>query len=216
METLKKLCANGCTIITSIHQPRSSIFTLLDDIIILSGGCLVYHGPSGDDALKYFAEKGYLCPSYFNPADFFLDLVSVDSRSEDAEKTSRARIDFLVQEYRKEFDNKTVKRYSFNEYSQRLIDETVQYKDSQLSKSSKVSKISQLNTLSIRTLRQMIRDRKSFIVRIIMNMIFAVFISGVYSSTKGNYSQESIIDRQGVLFFMCILQSMSPSKCVNA
>lgn len=185
VETLKKLCANGCTVITSIHQPRSSIFTLFDDIIILSNGNLVYHGPSGDNALKYFAKKGYLCPSYFNPADFFLDLVSVDSRSEDAERTSRARIDFLVQEYKKEFDARTVYKYSFNEYSKDLIDKTVQYKESKVSQSSKVSKFKQLKTLSTRSLRQMIRDRKSFFVRIAMNIIFAIFISGVYSSTKG-------------------------------
>ena len=208
VETLKKLCANGCTVITSIHQPRSSIFKLFDDIIILSGGNLVYHGPAGDDALKYFEGKGYPCPPYYNPADFFLDLVSVDRRSENAKSTCRARIDFLVQEYRKAFDNRTVKRYSFNRYSQVEIDKTVQCRDAIVSQPSKVSKISQLNALSLRSLRQMIRDRKSFVVRVSMNIIFAVFISGVYSSTNGNFSQQSIIDRQGVLFFMCILQSM--------
>eukprot|EP01084_Bolivina_argentea_P234937 395487_1 len=210
VETLKKLCENGCTVITSIHQPRSSIFTLFDDIILLANGKLVYHGPSGDDALKYFAEKGYVCPAYFNPADFFLDLVSVDTRSHTAENKSRARIEYLVQEYAKEFEMRTVRKYTFNEYSTQLIAETNQFKESKSGQSTKVSKFSQLTTLSTRTFRQMIRDKRSFIVRIAMNIIFAVFISCVYYKTKGSKTQESIIDREGVLFFMCILQSMGP------
>ena len=210
METLKKLCENGCTVVTSIHQPRSSIFTLFDDIILLAKGNLVYHGPSGDDALRYFAQKGYICPAYFNPADFFLDIVSIDTRSASAEHKSRARIEFLVDEYGKEYSNRTLRKYTYNEYSKGVIEETKQFKRSKSGKSNKVSKIKQLSTLSIRTFRQMLRDRRSFMIRIMMNVLFAVFISGVYYKTNGSKTQESILNREGVLFFMCILQSMGP------
>ena len=159
---------------------------------------------------KYFAQKGYVCPAYFNPADFFLDLVSVDTRSASAEVDSRARIRFLVDEYARGFRTKSLRKYTFNEYSRQLIEETKEYNASQSGKSHKVSKWKQLTTLSTRTFRQMLRDKRSFIVRIVMNIIFAVFISGVYSQIRGSKSQESILDREGVLFFMCILQSMGP------
>ena len=210
VETLKKLCENGCTVVTSIHQPRSSIFTLFDEIVLLSKGNLVYMGPSGDDALKYFAAKGYVCPAYFNPADFFLDLVSIDTRSSSSEQKSKARIKFLCDEYAKEFANKTLKKYEYNNYSKEVIQKTKEYHEEKRSKSIKVGKFAQLRTLSTRTFRQMLRDRRSFIIRIFMNIIFAVFISGVYSQTRGSKTQESILDREGVLFFMCILQSMGP------
>ena len=73
-----------------------------------------------------------------------------------------------------------------------------------------MSKRAQLGNLATRSFRQMLRDRRSFAVRVAMNIVFAGFISGVYAKTNGSKSQESIADREGVLFFMCILQSMGP------
>ena len=124
--------------VTSIHQPRSSIFTLFDDIVLLSAGRLVYHGPSGDDALAYFAGQGYVCPSYFNPADFFLDLVSVDTRSLAAERKSRARIDFLVSEYRRAFAERSLRKYTYNSFSADVVAETRRLQQRQSARSSKV------------------------------------------------------------------------------
>lgn len=44
MTTLKALAAAGHTVVCSIHQPRSSIFTLFDDLLLLSEGEVVYAG----------------------------------------------------------------------------------------------------------------------------------------------------------------------------
>ena len=38
MEALKELTSDGHTVVASIHQPRSSVFALFDDLILLSGG----------------------------------------------------------------------------------------------------------------------------------------------------------------------------------
>lgn len=35
MQTLKELAQEGCTVIASIHQPRSSIFLLFDDLMLV-------------------------------------------------------------------------------------------------------------------------------------------------------------------------------------
>ncbi len=48
-------------VITSIHQPRSSIFAMFDDLILLSDGQLLYNGPAAD-ALEYFEQQGFKCP----------------------------------------------------------------------------------------------------------------------------------------------------------
>lgn len=47
-ETLKNLAMKGRTIIVSVHQPRSDIFNLIDNIVLLSRGDLVYSGPSSE------------------------------------------------------------------------------------------------------------------------------------------------------------------------
>ena len=53
MQTLKGLAEEGCTVVCSIHQPRSSIFAMFDDLLILSEGKLLYEG-SADGSLKFF------------------------------------------------------------------------------------------------------------------------------------------------------------------
>ena len=39
---LKRLAADGCTIIMSIHQPRGTIYNMFDDLLLLSEGRTVY------------------------------------------------------------------------------------------------------------------------------------------------------------------------------
>ena len=56
MATLRDLARDGRTVVASIHQPRSSIFAMFDDLVLLSEGAAVYAGPA-DGALKFFAEQ---------------------------------------------------------------------------------------------------------------------------------------------------------------
>lgn len=46
MSTLKSLASQGHTVVCSIHQPRSSIFAMFDDLLLLSEGRPVYWGPA--------------------------------------------------------------------------------------------------------------------------------------------------------------------------
>lgn len=38
MTTVRDLCTEGHTVLVAIHQPRSSIYALFDDILLLSDG----------------------------------------------------------------------------------------------------------------------------------------------------------------------------------
>ncbi|VDL89924.1 unnamed protein product [Schistocephalus solidus] len=53
-----KLALEGRTIITSIHQPKSSIYKLFDSLTILANGRIVYHGAAGDCPVSYFRRLG--------------------------------------------------------------------------------------------------------------------------------------------------------------
>jgi ABC-type multidrug transport system ATPase subunit len=64
-------------VVVSIHQPRYDVFALLDDVILLSRGRLVWAGSSAD-MLKHFGALGHPCPALTNPADFILDISSID------------------------------------------------------------------------------------------------------------------------------------------
>ena len=72
---------SGMTVCAVIHQPRTSVFALFDDLILLGrtsakfGGRTVYCGPTGR-AVEYFEGLGYAFPPKENPADVFIDIVS--------------------------------------------------------------------------------------------------------------------------------------------
>lgn len=48
-ELLRELAHSGRTIICTIHQPSSQVFTFFDDLILLSDGCVVYNGPRTEE-----------------------------------------------------------------------------------------------------------------------------------------------------------------------
>ena len=79
VETLRSLAASGRTVILSIHQPRYDVFALLDSVILLSRGRQVWAGPA-QEMLAHFASLGMQCPQLVNPADFILDMSSIDVR----------------------------------------------------------------------------------------------------------------------------------------
>jgi ABC-type multidrug transport system ATPase subunit len=73
---LKRMAGLGMNIITVIHQPRFSIFSLFDDVMLLcKGGKLAYLGPSRL-ALPYMESVGFALPPNENPADFAMDVLS--------------------------------------------------------------------------------------------------------------------------------------------
>lgn len=95
-------------------------------------GEVVYFGEA-KDILAYFDELGYVCPPHVNPADYFracfptgcvtlhhpdhftlvytiraVDLMTVDPRSEEAEKESRERLEDLCQAWSESDEAKAV------------------------------------------------------------------------------------------------------------
>ncbi|KAM3171510.1 hypothetical protein ACTXT7_016480 [Hymenolepis weldensis] len=93
MKLLKRLTAEGKTIIASVHQPNWSIYKLFDSVTILCNGRAIYHGPAGDSPLNYFCDLGYKISTHENPADFFVDLLHHDLPIE-----AKSRLGILLEE----------------------------------------------------------------------------------------------------------------------
>jgi len=62
------------TIIISIHQPRSSIWELLDNVILMWNGGVLYQG-TREESLLWLEAQGFKCPQYENPADHIMDVL---------------------------------------------------------------------------------------------------------------------------------------------
>lgn len=99
VDVLRGLAHEGRTLVVTIHQPRSDLFTNFGNVILLArGGHPVYAGPAGD-MLPHFAAQGYECPRHINPADFALDLITVDLQHEAREAASRAKVRKLIESW---------------------------------------------------------------------------------------------------------------------
>lgn len=61
------------TVVFTIHQPKSNIVALFDQLVLLAKGRCVYSGPF-DKCQRYFDQQGYPCPQGFNIADYLVDL----------------------------------------------------------------------------------------------------------------------------------------------
>ena len=70
------------TIITSIHQPSSAVFFGFDKLMLLADGNVVYFG-TPQNSLDHAKKLGLECPSGYNAADHWMDLLVVDSAIEE-------------------------------------------------------------------------------------------------------------------------------------
>jgi ABC-type multidrug transport system ATPase subunit len=61
------------TILMSLLQPAPETFQLFDDIILLSEGQVVYHGPK-ENVLEFFRGCGFKCPERKGIADFLQEV----------------------------------------------------------------------------------------------------------------------------------------------
>ena len=82
---LRKLCQAGQAIVCTIHQPSSMLIQQFDMILALNpGGNTFYFGPVGDDGkavVKYFADRGVVCPPKKNIAEFILETAAKSSKT---------------------------------------------------------------------------------------------------------------------------------------
>ncbi|KAG9289200.1 hypothetical protein G9A89_022509 [Geosiphon pyriformis] len=92
VECLVTLARNyNRTVVCTIHQPRSNIFALFDQLILLAEGHMVYSGEASK-CQEYFESIGHKCPPGFNIADYLVDLTmyAIKPRDESIDQSDLA------------------------------------------------------------------------------------------------------------------------------
>jgi ABC-type multidrug transport system ATPase subunit/ABC-type multidrug transport system permease subunit len=76
LEMLKDMSSNrGVLVLCVIHQPQRAIFNLLDRLILLRSGEIVYNGQAAD-CIPYMEGLGYKYDGVSNPADHIMEVIS--------------------------------------------------------------------------------------------------------------------------------------------
>lgn len=69
-------------ILFSIHQPTSDIFHLFTNVILMNSGRIIFHG-TVQEAEALFTNIGLPCPPRYNPAEFYVNRISLPSVADD-------------------------------------------------------------------------------------------------------------------------------------
>lgn len=71
------LCTRAlqANIVVSLLQPPPEVFDLFDDVILMSEGQIVYHGPRAQ-VLGHFESLGFRCPARKDIADFLVEVMT--------------------------------------------------------------------------------------------------------------------------------------------
>ncbi|KAF2797711.1 hypothetical protein K505DRAFT_234933 [Melanomma pulvis-pyrius CBS 109.77] len=195
IKTLQNLARKGRTIIVTIHQPRSEIWSLFDNIILLTRGSPAYAG-SAKDCLPYFAGLGHEVPRLTNPAEYLIDIVSIDNRNTEAEEIAEARVDIIKKAWREQS-------------SKTLNEKTLQHPKPGTERSKAVnvkntSLVQQIRVLTARTWVVTIRDPMGMIGSLVEAIGMSIITGWIFLQLDGSLS--GIRSRQGALYTAAALQ----------
>ncbi|CAK9295399.1 unnamed protein product [Gordionus sp. m RMFG-2023] len=97
---LSQYCKKGNKIvIMSLQRARSDLNLLIDNIIYLSRGEVVYYGPV-KIVNDYFNAIGFHCPEFENPLNYYLYLCSIDYRSTERFLETSVNLEKIIECYK--------------------------------------------------------------------------------------------------------------------
>ena len=210
IQLFKKLSQDKNIItVCTIHQPGSFIYSLFDDILLLtSEGKVAYFGPR-NEAPHYFQNIGYKCPELTNPAEFFIDLISLNSSSPEALRASKERARTIAAHYHDSVKNRKVTPALFkasdwtdSEYTQQKSNNNIALLPLRAAKGSLRfvgGTIRRFSLLLNRAAKQTLRDMPGNLARLGVSSVLGLCIAMVYGSSKGDLGGIKMADAVGAI-----------------
>eukprot|EP00762_Andalucia_godoyi_P006405 ANDGO_02927.mRNA.1 ABC transporter G family member 22 len=215
MESLQDLAHSGtCTVVCTIHQPQTKIFSLFDDLLILHKGQVLYHGPA-NEVLAFYASAGFDCPDHTNPADFVLDVINA-VKPEDAIVADANAKKIITNGKRPTVSSKEQPSSQTNGNADAssvvLIPQNAALAFDQengkngLLKKNRPTWWQQFCVLTVRCAKNVLRARFTLLTQLFQSVLMAVLIGTVFLDI--GTGQVSTTKRQPVLFFCVINQGI--------
>jgi ATP-binding cassette subfamily G (WHITE) protein 2 len=186
------------TIIISIHQPRYSIFKLVDNLFLIGAGRCIYHG-SVHDVLPFFSSIGLTCEEHDNPADFILDVCqgvrNISYPLNDIDKGKDQICQYLHDVF--------IKSSIYDSISQQ-IQEANNLSDGPLNKQVELlsrSYLIEMWYVSQRAFRNSFRNSTLMIMQTIVPICLAILVGFLYMNTD-NTVENGVKNRLGAIFFI--------------
>ena len=177
---------------------------MFDQLMLLTDGRLAFIGDASA-AVGYFETLMFKCPTLTNPADFFMDVMSMDFRSESREGNSRSRVDFFARE--------AASRGLGEAAASKALEAVALAKKQGAFDAEKEETASakpgggagwatQFYLLSQRAHKCQRRDVVGVGVTVFLDVVYALLLAALYRGVGDD--QEGVQNRLGCLFFICL------------
>ena len=196
MELLREFSRLGKTVICTIHQPSSQIFTRFDSLLLLAEGKTAYLGPAGSTK-QHFAGLGFPCPQDYNPADHFVSVLAV-LEGEEEKKESQQRIAAICAGFRESQAGADLRA------ELKIMEEEEEFgqeeKGSLAQSPYKASWLHQLAALTWRQALSVVRNPMMFKVKITTAIVVGLILGVLYQGQE--FDQAGIQNANGALFMI--------------
>ncbi|XP_050540574.1 protein white [Daktulosphaira vitifoliae] len=197
ISVLKSMSTKGKTIICTIHQPSSEVYSMFDKILLLANGQTAFLG-TPNEAIDFFKTLGVTCPKNHNPADFFIQLLAIVPTQEVA---SHETIETVCEAYENSIYKQNIMAHQRN-----LMDmkkNSIEWDHKELSNRSpyKATWLEQFSAVFWRSWLSVKKEPTITKVRMVQTIMVACLISFIFYNQR--LDQDGVMNINGALF-MCI------------
>ncbi|XP_004292538.1 PREDICTED: ABC transporter G family member 22-like [Fragaria vesca subsp. vesca] len=209
LQMLQIIAEAGKTVVTTIHQPSSRIFSKFDKLILLGRGSSLYFGKASE-AMMYFSSIGCAPLIAMNPAEFLIDLANGNTNDKSLptewEDGGPSVHEFLVSANQ---DRLSKMAYRSHQNSVLLLHHGEHQKQGRsYSKESKATWWEQFSILFRRGLKE--RRHEYFCWMRIIQVISTAIIIGLLWWHSNASSAKQLHDQAGLLFFISVFWAFFP------
>jgi ABC-type multidrug transport system permease subunit len=191
---------SGRRVILTIHQPSSFIWQMIDNVVLLSKGKLMYQGPR-EEIEAFFSKHGSPCPPEYNPADHYVAMVNDEFRVHP----------MSVDEWEIAFNEWNVENLSSRKELELVIGGSTDLSNSPARRlsttettalpSSRGNSYQAALELTRRYLVNLYRNPGIIGTRVIMYAMLSIAIGTMFYDLGGKNTYSSIISRAALMFY---------------
>ncbi|KAK0418642.1 hypothetical protein QR680_013685 [Steinernema hermaphroditum] len=194
VQILKRLAhRKRMTIIFTIHQPASQVYSVFDKLCLMAEGRVVFTGPTSL-AETLFDEWGFPLPMNFNPADHYISTLAIKYSNEGL---CRSRVNKLCDNFLACSRGKEVLELCDGGTDDRRSTVSSYY-GAEDRTGYKATYPQQLSVLLRRSFKGITREPELFKFRLIETLLVGLIIGSVYFQTPVN--QSTITNINGLLY----------------
>ncbi|XP_059079534.1 protein white-like [Tigriopus californicus] len=195
VEVLQQLANQGKSIVCTIHQPSSQVFSMFDRVLLMAEGQVTYLG-GVERAFEFFSEVGHPCPAHFNPADHYVQVLAVTPGDEES---CRKRIKHIAEAFEVSPEGRSVvKEVTYQKQNEHASTQMV--KASKRSSPYKASWIEQFRALLWRSFLSVMKEPMIVKVNLIQTIVISLILGVIYMNQE--YDQKGASNINGALFII--------------